>query len=97
MITYDMLERWRLAKNAAIINEKLDIEVTTIIQEMYIECKELRQDNFKLLDQNELLDAALLFIESIRINNYLSAEQEEAYDSLYNRTSEQNLEQLNER
>jgi ribosome assembly protein YihI (activator of Der GTPase) len=77
MITRQMLESWKRAKNEAVLSIDMPLETVLAIQEMYIEAKQLRRDNLKLLDREDLLNALLAYAASSKTDHYLTPEMEE--------------------
>lgn len=82
MITPAMLEEWRKAKNLAVTSLTLEPEVQVAMQEMYIEAKALRKDNLKLLNYEDLLLKALMYVIKSKEDHYLTPELEELYDEI---------------
>jgi hypothetical protein len=80
MITKDMLESWRQAKNLAVVSLSTDPDIIVAIQEMYIEAKQLRRDNLRLLDRQDLFDALLEYVGGSAKDHYLTVEMEELLD-----------------
>lgn len=92
MITKAMLEEWRKAKNAAVLSLDIEPSLAVAVQEMYIEAKQLRRDNLRLLDTQDLLAKLLTYVGASAQNHYLTEDMEEDLDTIRELCDELNLE-----
>ena len=82
MITKEVLEGWRQAKNLAICSFTTEPAIVMAIQEMYVEAKQLRRDNLRLLNKQDLLDALLTYVDESAGDHYLTPEMEEQLNTI---------------
>jgi hypothetical protein len=82
MFTKADLARWKAAKTQAIYNPEMELDFLIAMQEMYIELKTLRGDNFKLLEQREALEAMAEYVAESHDNHYCSEYLEELFEKI---------------
>jgi len=71
MVTQDDLRRWSAAKNLSVTSLSIDPEISIALQEMYIELKQLRRDNLKLLNTDTLLEKFAEYVRDSKDTHYL--------------------------
>lgn len=82
MITKSMLEDWRQAKNLAVCSFNIEPDVVVAIQEMYIEAKQLRKDNLKLLNKEELIEKLLAYTSMSMDDHYLTQGMQDTLEDI---------------
>lgn len=91
MITHKMLEEWRQAKNLAVTSLNIEPEIAVAVQEMYIEAKQLRKDNIKLLNMEGLIEKLAEYVRVSRERHYTDPEMDEILDDILYRATRENL------
>jgi len=82
MITTEMLMRWSKAKDLAITSTVMEQESIIAMQEMFIECKNLRLKNFRLLEAQEVLDSLAEYVRIARRDHYITPLMEDLYERI---------------
>lgn len=77
MVTQQDLQRWKEAKNLAITSLNVETSILIALQEMYIELKELRRHNLKLLNTDTLVEMLTAYVRDSREKHYLDDEMED--------------------
>jgi len=72
MITRADLDRWHSAKTLAVLSCNIEPDIAIAMQEMFIEIKQLRKDNLKFLNMEELLGAMAEYIRVSREDHYMT-------------------------
>ena len=91
MITKQDLERWQNAKTLAIKSFATDPEVIIAMQEMYIELKQLRRENMKMLNLEDLLELFAKYTRISREQHYIDSELEELLEEIEDEIDRRNL------
>jgi len=86
-----MLKSWREAKTLAIKSYAIEPEILIAMQEMYIEAKQLRKDNLKLLNSEDLLKLMSEYVRVSRADHYISPELEELIEQIEDLIDSSNL------
>ena len=82
MITKDMLERWRQAKNLAVTDLTIGPEIKEALMEMHIEAKALRRDNLRLLNYGNLVEKMAAFMQSAIDEHYIDPDMQDKIDEI---------------
>ena len=82
MITGEMLERWRQAKNLATTDLTIAPEIKTALMEMHIEAKALRRDNLRLLNYGNLVDKMAGYMQTSIDEHYIGPDLQERIDDI---------------
>ena len=82
MITKEKLDEWRQAKVLAVANPNTDPEVMIAFQEMFIAAKQLRLDNLKLLNAQEVMEKMAEYIRHSHDEHYLDSRLEDLYEEI---------------
>lgn len=91
MITKEDLARWQQVKNNAITQQALTDEDVIGIQEMYVELKQLRKENFRVVEVAETMNLMSKYIRTTKQENFISDKLEILFEQIEAQSEHYNL------
>lgn len=91
MVTKEKLAEWNAAKVMAIKSFTTDPEVVIALQEMFIELKQLRRENMRYLNFEDLLSSFAEYVRLSRELHYVDDDLEALIDQIEGEIDRRNL------